>query len=214
MAYVLTTPTGLPLHILALVQKAKGDGYLRSIGVEVRTFMRSFYFALNTLSPHKPYPNGLGKRTNYWAEAARQTAWSVEGNAALVTVNQPGIASRQKAQTITPKNKKYLTVPAIAEAHGRVASDFGNLRYVEFHKKDGSIARALMEGGPKGATKGQSGKRVPGLNLYRKLTGHHWRVYFWLVKAVNIKADPGAFPDWRDVAMVARQAVMNYFAKA
>lgn len=71
-----------------------------------------------------------GKRTNFYAQAARGTSSEMRPNGFAVSVNQVGIRQRFFGGTITPKGgKKYLTIPMRAEAYGRRARDFNNLRF-------------------------------------------------------------------------------------
>lgn len=194
-----------------LIAEASGEGWRRRVGTEVREYLKAHFRKLDEAKPHKPYWNGSGTRTHYYAAAARQTSYALVGDAVVVTTDKEGIASRQRDTTIAPKKKQWLTIPAIAQAHGKVAGDFGNLRFVKFS----DTLAALVEKTVTGATKGQSGKAVIGKRnrlALVKASGYRNLVYFWLRKNVTVAADAEIVPSLADIEAVAQQAATNYFA--
>jgi hypothetical protein len=198
-------------ELLALIQEAKGDGWRRRVGTEVREYLKGHFRKLDEEKPHKPYWNGPGRRTHHYGAAARQTSYALEANTIVVTTDREGIASRQRDTDIAPKKKRWLTIPAIAQAHGKVAADFGNLRFVKFS----DTLAALVEKTVSGATKGQSGKSVIGKRARLalvKASGYRNLVYFWLKKSVMVPKDETIVPTMQDVEAVATQAARNYFA--
>ena len=193
----------------ALLESA-GDGWKKRVGIEVREYLKTHFRKLDEAKPHKPYWNGSGQRTHHYAAAARQTSYAITGDSIVVTTDKEGIASRQRDTAIAPKKKKWLTIPAIAQAHGKTASDFGNLRFVKFS----DTLAALVEKSS-GATKGQSGKSVVGKKARLalvKASGYRNLVYFWLKKNTLVPADPEIVPTFAEIEAVANQAVSNYFA--
>lgn len=198
-------------ELLALIQAAKGEGWRRRVGVEVREFLKGHFRKLDEAKPHKPYWNGPGKRTHHYGAAARQTSYALTADAVVVTTDKEGIASRQRDTAIVPKAKKWLTIPAIAQAHGKVAADFGNLRFVKFS----DTLAALVERTVSGATKGQSGKALLGKRkrlALVKASGYRNLVYFWLRKGVVVPKDEEIVPTIAQIEEVATQAARNYFA--
>jgi hypothetical protein len=70
-------------------------------------------------------PNALGgARQHYYARAADSTHFTAMQKSALVTVSYVGFRLRRFGGTIKPVNKKFLTIPIIAAAYGRRASEF------------------------------------------------------------------------------------------
>jgi hypothetical protein len=181
------------------------------VGVEVREHLKAHFRALDERKPHKPYWNGSGQRTHHYAAAARQTSYALTDDAVVVTTDKEGIASRQRDTLITPKKKQWLTIPAIAQAHGKVAGDFGNLRFVKFS----DTLAALVEKTVSGATKGQSGKAVLGKRKRLALvkgSGYRNLVYFWLKKSTLVPKDDEIVPTMKAIEEVANQAARSYFA--
>ncbi len=76
-------------------------------------------------------PNALGgKRTNYYAGAARATSFRIESDGVLIAINQIGLRQRFFGGTIRAKQSKWLTIPVAPEAHGKRAREFGDLTVV------------------------------------------------------------------------------------
>lgn len=196
--------------LASLIAEANGDGWRKRVGTEVREYLKSHFRKLDENKPHKPYWNGPGQRTHHYAAAARQTSYALTDTAIVVTTDKEGIASRQRDTLIAPKKKKWLTIPAIAQAHGKVAADFGNLRFVKFS----DTLAALVEKAS-GATKGQSGKGVIGKKARLalvKASGYRNLVYFWLKKSTVVPMDAEIVPTIAEIESVAEQAAKNYFA--
>src|SRR5262245_56863384 len=85
--------------------------------------VQNHFFTLNTK------PNQLGgRRTNFWAAAAKSTSYTSAPGEVTINVNKQGVRQQYQGGTIKPVRRKYLTIPAAPEAHGRRASEFSNLR--------------------------------------------------------------------------------------
>jgi hypothetical protein len=171
-------------------------GVKPAIGRAVVRLVQQHFLRLNA---SRANPLG-GPRSNFYAQAARSTRYDVLTDGVLVSVSQAGIRQRREGGEIVPRNVKYLTIPAIAEAFGRRAAEFDNL--VIMWRRIGGQTRpvALVEATP--FTRGIKTDRVGG------------RVFFWLVKSVTQRADPAVLPaddELRDTAIGAAQA---YFERA
>lgn len=151
------------------------------IGRAAANTYRSHFFALN-----KSRPNRLGgKRTNYYAGAARATSFALQGDdTVVVSVNQIGIRQRVFGGTIKPRNAKFLTIPVAPEAHGKRAREFGDLELV-FGQGGQPIALAHKA----------QGKRRYGMILFR------------LVKSVTQQPDPTVLAPRKDVVAAIKTAV-------
>lgn len=133
-------------------------------------------------------PNALGgRRTHFWGKAARSVTSSPTKDGAEVTVSHTGVRQRLYGGTIRAVNAKYLTVPARAEAHGRRARSFKNLKFVPF----ASGSRALV------VTGGKRSKRA-GLVMY------------WLVPSVTQAADPSVLPSEAQLQEAVSAAASEY----
>jgi hypothetical protein len=118
-----------------------------------------------------------GRRTNFYTGAARGTNFKVVSDTeVVVSIVKLGIAQRYFGGTIKPRaGKKYLTIPARAEAHGKRASDFQNLVFVKF--KSGAAALVQSHG-----QRGESGAHDLGAVMY------------WLKESVTQAPDPTVLP--------------------
>lgn len=145
--------------------------------------------ALNTARP-----NQLGgKRTNFYAGAARGTSYAVVSDTEVtVTVAQIGIRQRFFGGRIVPTGgRKFLTIPAAAEAHGKRAREFSDLEVV-----------FGLGGRPIGLARKAQGKRAFGTILFR------------LVRSVTQRPDPTVLPTSADLGAAIAPAVQSHIERA
>jgi hypothetical protein len=127
-------------------------------------------------------PNKKGwPAQNFWERIRTATALSAfDESGATVTINDPAFAGKLADPTITPKEGKYLALPAIAAAYGKSARSFNNLEPMIRWINGSRRAVALMERRATDVkTKGESGGTV----------------FYWLVESVRAKKDPKALPE-------------------
>lgn len=191
-----------------------------AVGRQVANDMRNHLFQMD-----RERPNQLGgRRTHWYAKAAKGTTFTSGENFADVDVAQIGINQRiyggkieagkgphAAPSSATGKPAQYLSIPAIAQAHGRRPSEFGNLRFVRFGKAKDAVA-ALVEKGP-GATNSATGKRIPGRRAFSKLTGYRARVFYWLKRVVFQKPDPSIVLNEQQTAFSIDKAISLLLAK-
>jgi len=120
-----------------------------------------------------------GRRTHFYAAAARSTNFRITANGVQVAINHVGIAQRYYGGTIKPVNAKLLTIPAAAEAYGKRAREFGKLDVV--------FGRQGVVGLAKPGRPGQKARSRPGKILY------------WLVKSVTQSADKTVLPTDKEI---------------
>ena len=146
----------------------------------------------------------------------------------LVKVNHPGLAVRYFGGTITAgkgpscvtgKLTKYLTIPAIPEAHGKSsACYFGKLKFVKFGKGPDAPA-ALIEEEPKSATVAATGKKVRGkkwqgmFGQKNKPMSLGRRVFFWLAKSTTHRPDPSVLPPLQAIEDIAAKAAKEWLER-
>ena len=116
-------------------------------------------------------PNKLGgQRTNFWSSLAKQTAISrVTEAGAQVTVADRRLRLHVYGGTIRPKEKKALTIPLVAAAHGRSVAQYEEIAGVELFQVKGKNA------------------------LFQKV-GESVRPIYALRKSATIKKDDEALP--------------------
>lgn len=159
------------------------------------------------------HPNRLGgKRTHFIARAAQATFYRpVPGGLELVN-NFLGLALRYYGGTVVPgkgissysgQPTKWLTMPAIAQAYGRRAREFSNLRFVEFKK--GKLAALVEE--KSGATDSRTGKGIKGRSRKK---GSRARVFYWLLKSMTIAPNRSLLPLNKELRRTARLTTTAY----
>lgn len=131
-----------------------------------------------------------GKRTHFYAAAARSTHFRNTDAGVVVSISHIGIAQRYFGGTIRPVNAKRLAIPARREAHGRRPREFNSLRAIYF-RSTGSVALVEAEQTQIGYTR--KGK-------IRRGTRKGGGVMYWLVKEVTQKGDKKVLPPDRQLA--------------
>jgi len=169
-------------------------------GVVGETGVRVYQDHLRTLERDRPNALG-GSRTHFYANAARATNWRPVEGGVMISINHLGMAQRYYGGVIKPVRKKYLTEPAIAEAHGKTAAEFPDLVLV-FGRGGEPYAlarrdnRALDRGAASG-NGGAIGQRKP-------------EIVFWLKKSVSQKPDPSVLPAEETVQDEIGRRVLSY----
>ena len=150
--------TDLPAAEAALAPAAVKDVVGRA-GVNI---LRDHFFDLD-----RSRKNDLGgKRSHFYAAAARSTQFQTRSSGVLISINKVGIAQRFYGGSIRPVKAKVLTIPVRSEAYGKSPREFTNLEVV-FGKR-GAIGLAERPStdvnfGSRGV---QPGQRRGGLLMY------------------------------------------------
>lgn len=97
--------------------------------------------------------------------------------------------------TVTARNVKYLTIPATAEAYGRRARTFHDLKFIPFHNGTRALVRQRVGMVP--------GKRKA---LIKKIINDP---IFWLKRSVALPMDRSLLPSDEELAAVASIAATN-----
>jgi hypothetical protein len=191
-------------HIARLEDELNREPVRHAAGSSVMRLILDHLAALNA-----ERPNALGgRRTNFYAKAAKSTSYAVTSDGATVSISKTGFAQRLFGGTILPgPDKKYLTIPARAEAHGRRAGEFNNLEIL--FGKNGPYALAERE-----STElrwRQKTKRKKGVkSVYRYTAAGADRgggIFYWLVKSVTQEPDPTVLPATDHILATARNAI-------
>lgn len=154
------------------------------IGQAVANTVRGHLFRLDGERPNKLG----GDRTHFYSGAAKATSYTAEPGQATVNINAVGFRQRLEGGVIRPVKGKFLTIPATAEAHGRRASEFNNLRFAVLGGHP-----ALIEA--QATTLKIGGKRKDGSrNISGASTSTGLKVFFWLARSVNQQPDPTVLP--------------------
>lgn len=163
-------------------------------------------------------PNALGgRRTNYYAGAARGTSFDVVSDTEVViSIAQIGIRQRVYGGIIRPRTAKFLTVPAIAEAHGKRAREFGDLKFAIIPRKGPALVR-VKRLAAKVATGKRQGRGAISAGVSSVPTsdgGSEVEVVFWLRRSVTQKPDPSVLPSTETLGAAIKPAVESHVARA
>lgn len=167
------------------------------------------------------HPNSLGgTRTHYWARAAKAVQQpEIQTDGLSVSINQVGIGLRffggvvkagKNISRFTGKPTQFLTIPARAEAHGKRAGEFHNLRIL-FGRGGQPIAlverAATVIRSVRGVFRAVGTESVAG----RGTTGGG--IYFWLVKQATFKPDSTVLPERDQMLVPALSAAVSYLER-
>lgn len=167
------------------------------IGRSVVNQLKTHFYNLNSTRA-----NELGgRRTQFYSQAAKSTQYQTQEDGVLVSVNHVGIRQRLQGGPIKPVKTKYLTIPALAEAYGKRAREFDNLRFIPT-RRGGMLVEA-------DATRVSFGKR--GAKSKGEVGG---RVFYWLVPSVFQEPDPSVVPAEQAIEATALQQVRKAFDRA
>ena len=183
--------------LLAIVTDAIARGELNS--AMARAGVNEIQSHLFKLDAERPNELG-GRRTHFYSSAAKSTNYASTADRILININQLGFRQRYEGGRIAPVKSKYLTIPAVSEAYGRLAREFHNL-VLQFGR--GGIPVALAEAG---ASQVKFGKvRKDGTRKVTKTAEVGGRVYYWLKKEVFQEGDPSVLPSDQKIgdAMIA-----------
>jgi hypothetical protein len=149
-----------------------------------------------------------GGRTHFYRRASsgvQQPEMLSDG--LKVSINKTGIAQRYFGGTITAgqsgSGKKFLTIPARAEAYGKRAGEFHNLR-VLFGA--GGKPVALVERDAAAVQRTRKG-------IFKERGEVGGGIFFWLVKSVFQKPDPSVLPTADEMVTPALNAATAYMQR-
>lgn len=162
----------------------------RVVGVSATRFVRAHLSAQD-----RTRPNALGgKRTHFYAQAARATSFTIDPDGVTISIAQVGIAQRFFGGTIKAKPGKYLTIPANPAAHGKRAREF-DLELV-FGAGGRPVALATKSTRRVEITQGPNGK------VRKRVVGQRGEIMFTLVKSVTQAPDPTVLPSADELTTV------------
>lgn len=204
MAAAFTIKIGEGAAELQKAIEATGPGLvLQAVAEDVTVAVQDH---LRRLDSERPNQLG-GKRTHFYAQAAAQTTHELGDNKITVSVTQQGIAQRFHGGTITPQSKQWITIPGRAEAHGRTAREFNNLRFIPTRRADTAM---LVEADSTDVGFGR--KRKDGTRAVKRGRERGGLVLYWLKKSVTQPADATVLPPPEKLAAVAMESARDVIA--
>ena len=170
-----------------------------------RSAQQSYKRHLEGVSRTRPNKLG-GRRTHFFEQAAKGTSWRVVGDHVVVSIASVGIRQRYFGGTIKPR-KKYLTIPAIPEAHGKRASEFPGLSFAIVEDPQSKRMRPALVQGARSLLRT---RRAKGAAKVFFAGAQARRVVFWLVRSVTQAPDPTILPYPEQVESKALADVAAY----
>jgi hypothetical protein len=135
-------------------------------------------------------PNKRGwKKQNFYARARQRTTSRADAQKGVVEIALEGFAQRRFGGPIVPVNRKSLTIPAIGEAYGRRAGEWGERLKFRPIKK-GRLLGILYAPG--------KGRGQPDVTVY------------WLLRRVFQQPDPAVLPTDDQIRGAAVKALTEY----
>ena len=122
---------------------------------------------------------------------------SYDHEGAEVRIADPAINQKVFGGTITPKEGKYLTIPARPEANGRSPRTFSDLRFVPLRGR--------------GRLRGMLVRTRQTFVKNRKQVGGE--VFYWCVTQVTQAADPDALPSQVELDTAITDETGRFFAR-
>lgn len=181
---VITKDTATPA-LAALDEALKPDNLMPVFGRSVSNTVRSNFDGLEGSRQ-----NQLGgARTHYYSQARDGTSFTTDGDEATVHIRQIGMrlhyygghVGSLKSDNPSPgATKKYLTIPANAEAYGHRAADFPDLKVI--WGATGPIALARVEQKSIATVSAAGAKTI------------NTDIMYWLVTDAKFEADKTVLP--------------------
>lgn len=185
------------MRVKGVLQPARLNPVIGRAGVNV---YRAYLFNQNRTRPNKLG----GKRTNFYATAARGTGFDIDADGVTISIRSVGIRQRFFGGVIKPKTAKFLTIPVAPEAHGKRAREFD----LEVVYGAGGRPVALATKSTSAPTKNSKGQEG------NKTTARRGVIMFRLVESITQAPDPTVLPPIDQVAGAIVSAVTSTIERA
>jgi len=192
-----------------------GDEIRLIMGAAVKEEVQQHLYALSNDEGHHKTARSLGATpTGFYLHAADHTHDpQLEEQGVSVSIEQQGLAQRFYGGRI--EGDPLLTIPARAEAYGKRASEFDNLRLIIWNQDgagDGQFIGGLVERDATVVNPRRGGfKQTKGRAKGDAIGGG---LFYFLARWVDQSADPDVLPDEGVVLDSALSAARNYIDRA
>lgn len=161
-------------------------------------------------SRHKTAERLGASPSGHWGQAAEKTSFTADGEGATVSIAQPGIGRVAHDVDILPgAGKKYLTIPAIAEAYNQRAYRVSGLHLI-FRRRKGEKARVVGLGMGAASEIKYGRTRKDGTRKITQTASRLETVWYWLVKSVHQKQDRTLLPSDEEYSLSSLAAIRDY----
>ena len=146
--------------------------------------------------------------THFWKRAAEASNVQVGADFAIISANQIGLRQRIEGGDIAPVHAKMLAIPAVPDAYGKRAAEYGNNLKFGFalDPESGKMRPALVE--PE-ATSIKIGKvRKNGSRSIKPTSTTTAKIaIFWLLAHVHQEPNPEALPSDEEFSNMIDQSI-------
>lgn len=179
---------------------------LKEIGRDVQTLVTEHLQRFD-----RDHPNKLGgKRTHFYGSMAESVTLESDATEARVTIHDVAINQAIFGGRIQARNVKYLTIPAIAEAHGMTAREWDSTHpslVPVFSRTGGLHVAALAEARSTPVGKGAPRRTKKGEVRQKAESRTGGRVVFWLTRSVDQNPTPNVVPGDAEVLPTIERAL-------
>lgn len=178
-----------------------------TIGRSARNCVRDNFRKLEQTHPNRSnWP-----RQHFWADCARSTNFTSDANSVTVNISHPGmrlqleggvVEAGKHTSSATGKPTQFLTIPARAEAYGRRAGEFHNLKFEVTDQ-----GPALVERSATRIKFGKTKKDGTRSTINKGETGG--AVFYWLRKRVTIGKHPEVLPTEFQMLVAIRNGIQE-----
>lgn len=193
-------------RLQAFADELQGDGSRHAAGRGVRRLLMDHLGGLDQSRPNKLG----GKRTHFYADAARNTSYEITNEGALVHIHQQGIALHYYGGVIKPTGgRKFLTIPVDPSAYGRRASEFDDLEIAWGRTKSGKPRPIglVQKAGYKYKT---SKNKKTGVKEVVSTSFESGKWMYALVKSASIPEDKSILPDDESLQICITTSITDY----
>jgi hypothetical protein len=175
-------------------QTIKGEDVLRVAGFSMEETIRQQLARIASDPSFHETARSLGAEPSGLYERAADSVESpvIESDGVSVSIPEQGFAQRYFGGTIEAPPGGFLTIPATAEAYGKRARDFDNLRLIIF----GDTELAALVAPSRSGGKTDEGD-----------------VYYWLVRSVTQEGNKKILPEDEEILEPALQNVVRYIER-
>lgn len=204
MSAEITNDEATPVLTRLVNQLTDRTGLHQSIANAAENLTRDY---LRGIAPsrHRTAERLGAQPTGHLERAAESVSSEHNAEEAVIGITSPGISRALADLTITPKNSKYLTIPATAEAYGRRARSFNDLRLAVFGRDTLALVKAEQSSL---ADRSRSGFDYE--NRAPMATAGRAPVYYWLVKSVELRQDRTLLPSDELYKAAAEEGAVRY----
>ena len=184
----------------------QGEGSKHAAGRGVRRLLMDHLGGLDASRPNKLG----GKRTHFYADAARNTSYEVAPDGALVHIHKQGIALHYYGGVIKPTGgRKFLTIPVDPAAYGRRAGEFNNLEIAWGRTKGGKLRPIGLVSKSDYVYKTAKNRKT-GVKEVVSTSYSAGKWMFALVYSATIQADKSVLPENDSIQLAVLTSMTDY----